>query len=40
MLYGKVYEVDSRVWLTHGILEREMKILDVLEYLKKYIILY
>lgn len=32
---GNIYEVDSRVWLTHGILATEMKIADVLEYLTK-----
>lgn len=30
---GNVYEVDSRIWLTHGIIATEMKIADVLEYL-------
>ncbi len=30
---GNVYEVDPRIWLTHGILATEMKIADVLEYL-------
>lgn len=32
---GNVYEVDSRVWLTHGIIATEMKIADVLEHLIK-----
>ncbi|MBU3812007.1 MAG: ABC transporter substrate-binding protein [Candidatus Niameybacter stercoravium] len=32
---GNIYEVDSRVWLTHGILATEMKIADVLEHLAK-----
>lgn len=32
---GNVYEVDSRVWLTHGIIATEMKIEDVLEHLTK-----
>lgn len=32
---SNVYEVDSRVWLTHGILATEMKIADVLEHLAK-----
>lgn len=30
---GNIYEVDSRVWLTHGILAVERKIDDVLQYL-------
>lgn len=32
---GNIYEVDSRVWLTHGIIATEMKIADVLENLAK-----
>lgn len=32
---GNIYEVDSRVWLTHGIISTEMKIADVLEHLTK-----
>lgn len=32
---GNIYEVDSRVWLTHGIIATEMKIADVLEHLTK-----
>ncbi len=32
---GNVYEVDSRVWLTHGIIATEMKIADVLNNLQK-----
>lgn len=32
---GNIYEVDSRVWLTHGILATEMKIADVVEHLTK-----
>lgn len=30
---GNIYEVDSRVWLTHGILAVERKIEDVVQYL-------
>ncbi len=30
---GSVYEVDSRVWLTHGLLATEMKIDEVLDFL-------
>ena len=30
---GNIYEVDSRVWLTHGIIAVERKIDDVLSYL-------
>ncbi len=30
---GKVYEVDSRIWLTHGIIAREMKMDDIVKYL-------
>ena len=30
---GNIYEVDSRTWLTHGIIATEMRIDDVLNYL-------